>query len=138
MSTRASAPHSNIGRMCLAALILLGMSLQTGCVGSTPDGPGADAQAARMSRFRVLTYNTLHGLNVGRYWVRPGESDEQRSARVTLQVEDMARVAPDVMLLQEVNPLPHMAAAYVEPIARRIRLMPAGSDRSREWRSSRD
>jgi endonuclease/exonuclease/phosphatase family metal-dependent hydrolase len=67
-----------------------------------------------MSRFRVLTYNTLHGLNVGRYWVRPGESDEQRSARVTLQVEDMARVAPDVMLLQEVNPLPHMAAAYVD------------------------
>jgi endonuclease/exonuclease/phosphatase family metal-dependent hydrolase len=67
-----------------------------------------------MSRFRALTYNTLHGLNVGRYWVRPGESDEQRSARVTLQIEDMARVTPDVMLLQEVNPLPHMAATYVD------------------------
>ena len=66
-----------------------------------------------MSRFRVLTYNTLHGLDVGRFWVRPGESEEKRTARITTQIEDMARVAPDVMLLQEVNPLPHMAATYV-------------------------
>jgi endonuclease/exonuclease/phosphatase family metal-dependent hydrolase len=72
-----------------------------------------------MSRFRVLTYNTLHGLEVGRFWVRPGESNEERTARVTLQIEDMARVAPDVMLLQEVNPLPQMAIAYVDGLRAR-------------------
>jgi endonuclease/exonuclease/phosphatase family metal-dependent hydrolase len=30
-----------------------------------------------------------------------------------MQIDDMARVAPDVMLLQEVNPLPHMASTYI-------------------------
>ncbi|HSE57144.1 MAG TPA: endonuclease/exonuclease/phosphatase family protein [Nitrospiraceae bacterium] len=72
-----------------------------------------------MSRFRVLTYNTLHGLDVGRLWVRPGESEAERTARVTMQIEDMTRVAPDVMLLQEVNPLPRMAATYIDGLRAR-------------------
>ncbi|MEX5214751.1 MAG: endonuclease/exonuclease/phosphatase family protein [Nitrospiraceae bacterium] len=111
MSTRLRSAR---GRMRFATLLLACTSLLVACAGSTSDRPPDDPQATRMSRFRALTYNTLHGLNVGRYWVRPGETDEQRSARVTLQIEDMARVAPDVMLLQEVNPLPHMAATYVD------------------------
>ncbi|CAI4032117.1 Endo/exonuclease/phosphatase domain-containing protein [Nitrospira tepida] len=105
--------------MRLVAPILLGMSLHTGCVGSTSDRPPGDPDAARMSRFRVLTYNTLHGLDVGRLWVRPGESEDDRTARITLQIDDMARVEPDVMLLQEVNPLPRMATAYVDGLRAR-------------------
>ena len=67
-----------------------------------------------MSRFSVLTYNTLHGLEVGRYTVRPGESEEEHAARLAIQIEQMTAAAPDLMLLQEVNPLPDAAMVYVD------------------------
>ena len=59
------------GWMRLATLVLACIALLTGCFGSTQDRSHADHQGAPMSRFRVLTYNTLHGLDVGRFWVRP-------------------------------------------------------------------
>ncbi|HKQ35998.1 MAG TPA: endonuclease/exonuclease/phosphatase family protein, partial [Nitrospiraceae bacterium] len=59
-------------------------------------------------------YNTLHGLEVGRYTVRPGESDEEHAARLAIQIEQMTAAAPDLMLLQEVNPLPGRARMYVD------------------------
>ena len=62
----------------------------------------------------MLTYNTLHGLEVGRYSVRPGESEEEHAARLAIQIKQMAAAAPDVMLLQEVNPLPDTAMVYVD------------------------
>lgn len=67
-----------------------------------------------MSRFSVLTYNTLHGLEVGRFSVQPGESEEVHAARLAIQIEQMAAAAPDLMLLQEVNPLPAAARVYVD------------------------
>jgi endonuclease/exonuclease/phosphatase family metal-dependent hydrolase len=66
--------------------------------------------------FKVLTYNTLHGLQVERFWVRPGELLEQQMARFTLRVDQLADTQPDLALLQEVNPLPHMAERYVEAL----------------------
>jgi endonuclease/exonuclease/phosphatase family metal-dependent hydrolase len=63
--------------------------------------------------FKVLTYNTLHGLQVERFWVRPGEMLEQQLARFHLRVDQLAIAQPDLALLQEVNPLPHMAEKYV-------------------------
>lgn len=69
--------------------------------------------------FKVLTYNTLHGLQVERFWVRPGEMLEQQLARFHLRVEQLANAEPDVALLQEVNPLPHMAERYVEALQSR-------------------
>lgn len=80
----------------------------------SPETRGPEQNANRMSRFSVLTYNTLHGLEVGRYTVRPGESVEEHAARLALQVKQMAMAAPDVMLLQEVNPLPDAAMVYVD------------------------
>src|ERR671921_999026 len=62
--------------------------------------------------FKVLTYNTLHGLQVERFWVRPGEMLDRQLARFHLRVEQLAASEPDVALLQEVNPLPHMAQRY--------------------------
>lgn len=66
--------------------------------------------------FKVLTYNTLHGLQVERFWVRPGEMLEQQLARFHLRVDQLVESEPDVALLQEVNPLPHMAERYVEAL----------------------
>jgi endonuclease/exonuclease/phosphatase family metal-dependent hydrolase len=70
--------------------------------------------AERMDRFSVLTYNTLHGLEVGRFSVRPGQSEEERAARLALQINNMTAVAPNLILLQEVNPLPETAMVYVD------------------------
>lgn len=66
-----------------------------------------------MPQVLVLTYNTLHGLEPSGLTVKAGESKEVRQARLDLQFQQLSVVQPDVMLLQEVNPLPEMAEAYV-------------------------
>jgi endonuclease/exonuclease/phosphatase family metal-dependent hydrolase len=98
-------------RYALLSLSLL--LIQTGCVTSGPQSIDTSPQAKPLQQVRVLTYNTLHGLAVGRYSVHPGESQDERTARLALQADGIARVAPDLVLLQEVNPLPDMAEWYV-------------------------
>ena len=71
----------------------------------------------RSKTFTVLTYNTLHGLEVGKFWVRQIETDERYRARFTWRIKQLAEAQPDVILLQEVNPLPAMAHDYVEALA---------------------
>lgn len=71
-----------------------------------------------MSRFTVLTYNVLHGLEPSGLTVKAAESKEARQARRDLQFQQLSIVQPDVMLLQEVNPLPEMAEAYVAALKR--------------------
>ena len=66
--------------------------------------------------FKVLTYNTLHGLEVSKLWVRQAETDDQHRARFTLRIKQLAEAQPDVILLQEVNPLPAMAEDYVQSL----------------------
>jgi len=73
----------------------------------------------QVDTFKVLTYNTLHGLQVERFWVRPGEMLEQQMARFNLRVDQLTEAQPDLALLQEVNPLPHMAERYVEALQAR-------------------
>lgn len=84
----------------------------------TASGRQTDSQP-KADTFKVLTYNTLHGLQVERFWVHPGEMLEQQLARFHLRVEQLAETQPDVALLQEVNPLPHMAERYVEALQAR-------------------
>ena len=86
-------------------VLLACVFLIEGCSSSSPETRGPEPNAKGMSRFSVLTYNTLHGLEVGRYSVRPGESEEEHAGRLALQIEQMTAAAPDLMLLQEVNPL---------------------------------
>lgn len=66
-----------------------------------------------MPRVTVLTYNTLHGLEPSGLTVQASESKEARQARLDLQFRELSVIQPDVMLLQEVNPLPEMAERYV-------------------------
>jgi len=82
-----------------------------GCADSVRPTP--PPSGTPMQRFKVLTYNTLHGLEPSGLTVKAGESKEARQARLNLQFQQLSVVQPDVMLLQEVNPLPEMAEAYV-------------------------
>ncbi len=66
--------------------------------------------------FKVLTCNTLHGLEVSNLWVSQVETDEQHRARFTLRIKQLAEAQPDVILLQEVNPLPATTYDYVEAL----------------------
>ncbi|MBA2252297.1 MAG: hypothetical protein H0W13_06270 [Nitrospirales bacterium] len=74
--------------------------------------------ASASDTFTVLTYNTLHGLEVGRFWVWPGESRAERTGRFNITLHHLTDTQPDIMLLQEVNPLPHMAEEYVRALHR--------------------
>ena len=87
---------------------------------SRPDVPQALAEpSARSDTFKVVTYNTLHGLEVSKLWVRSVESDDERLARFTARIDQLADIQPDVILLQEVNPLPDMAQQYVRALKER-------------------
>ena len=83
------------------------------CTHFRPDAPVDDFNAEPMERIKILTYNTLHGLEPSGLTVKPSESKEERQARLNLQFQQLSAVQPDVLLLQEVNPLPEMAETYV-------------------------
>ena len=68
--------------------------------------PGPDS-------FTIVSYNAWHGLDAGEFWVNPSQTPEQSAARLQLQVKQIAKESPDVVLLQEVNPLPQRAEEYV-------------------------
>jgi endonuclease/exonuclease/phosphatase family metal-dependent hydrolase len=87
-----------------------------GCSSTPPTSDRSPSSVPQSDTFTVLTYNTLHGLMVERFWVRPGELLEQQLARFNLRVDQLAAARPDLALLQEVNPLPHMAERYVEAL----------------------
>ena len=90
-----------------------------GCSSVPPASDRHSNSFPQTDTFKVLTYNTLHGLQVEWFWVRPGEMLEQQLARFHLRVEQLVESEPDVALLQEVNPLPHMAERYVEALQAR-------------------
>jgi hypothetical protein len=75
--------------------------------------------------FTVVTWNVWHGLNTGEFWVTPAESPEENHARLQHQVAQLAAERPDVIFLQEVNPLPERALAYVEGL--KAKGLPAGA-----------
>ena len=63
--------------------------------------------------FTIVSYNAWHGLDAGEFWVTSTQTPEQSAARLRFQVEQIAKERPDVILLQEVNPLPQRAKEYV-------------------------
>src|SRR6476646_9065099 len=97
----------------IAVIVLVLYASASGCTGSIHPAPDREPTGTPMSRFRVLTYNTLHGLEPSGLTVKASESKEARQARLDLQFHQLSVVQPDLLLLQEVNPLPEMAEAYV-------------------------
>lgn len=97
-----------------AITLLLLLSSVTACTKSVPQVTPMDATKDQpMQRVKVLTYNTLHGLEPSGLTVKGSESKEVRQARLDLQFKQLSLVQPELVLLQEVNPLPETAEAYV-------------------------
>lgn len=96
--------------------IMLICSFMGGCADSAR--PALTPSGTPMPRVTVLTYNTLHGLEPSGLTVQASESKEARQARLDLQFRELSVIQPDVMLLQEVNPLPEMAERYVTAMKR--------------------
>ncbi|HEX8750205.1 MAG TPA: endonuclease/exonuclease/phosphatase family protein [Nitrospira sp.] len=83
------------------------------CAACTESIPVREPTGTPLPRVKFLTYNTLHGLEPSGLTVKASESKEERQARLDLQFRELSVIQPDVMLLQEVNPLPDMANRYV-------------------------
>ncbi len=81
------------------------------------EGPLVPPPGAGPAIFTVLTYNAWHGLNTGEFWVTPAETIESNQARLKFQAALIKAAKPDVVLLQEVNPLPIRADLYVQALA---------------------
>jgi endonuclease/exonuclease/phosphatase family metal-dependent hydrolase len=98
-------------------LSLLTAILAVGCMEPTHEA-FREPTGTPMPRITLLTYNTLHGLEPSGMTVRASESQEVRQARLDLQFRQLSLIQPDVMLLQEVNPLPEMAERYIAAMKR--------------------
>ncbi|MDH5625778.1 MAG: endonuclease/exonuclease/phosphatase family protein [Nitrospira sp.] len=99
------------------------MLMVTACAPITPplyrDGPRAGPPGTGPETFKVLTYNAWHGLDTGEFWVTASQTPEQSEARLQFQVVQIAATQPDIVLLQEINPLPARAERYVQALADR-------------------
>ena len=90
-----------------ALTLLLALSVVTACAKSVPQPSPADGPKGQpLQRFKVLTFNTLHGLEPSGLTVKASESKHAHQARLNLQFQQLSVVQPELMLLQEVNPLP--------------------------------
>ncbi len=81
--------------------------------------PAALAQPAQgeVRELRVLTFNVWHGLRSGESNRKfPGEDPERQERRLEWQIEQLRRLDPDVLLLQEVNPAKGLALRYAEAL----------------------
>lgn len=74
--------------------------------------PASPPAAAGEPALRVASLNAWHGLRTEGVWRFPGESRERSERRFALQVEELRRLDPDVVFLQEVNPSPRRSRRY--------------------------
>jgi endonuclease/exonuclease/phosphatase family metal-dependent hydrolase len=105
------------------ALATACLALVCACAPVTPPlrttDPTAVLPGAGPETFSVLTYNVWHGLDTGEFWVTPSETPEQSDARLQFLIAQISAARPDLILLQEVNPLPAQADRYVQALADR-------------------
>lgn len=104
------------GRRAAGVALLLGASLVAGCAGSLRSSPGAEATALLPSapprQVRILTVNVWSGLTY-RGVLSVGRHPDDPEARYRLLVERLRALGPDIIAIQEANPLP----AYAERLA---------------------
>ncbi len=108
------------GLTSISTAIIIAAFWMLSCTGPSPQVREPEKvsvpKAFPPETFKVLTYNVWHGLHVGPFWVTVSESPEKQEARFQQQVYQMAKAAPDIIFLQEVNPLPTRAEEYVEAL----------------------
>ena len=75
--------------------IALLCSFLAACTHSGPAAPAHEPDAKPLQRVKVLTYNTLHGLEPSGLTVKASESKEARQARLDLQFQQLSVVQPD-------------------------------------------
>jgi len=110
-------------RAVCALSLLMGMALLTGCAGPrlcfTPEEAAAYAPFASPREIRILTVNVWSGLTyegtlkVGRYADRP----EKRYEALAAQIRELA---PDIIAIQEANPLPDYAERLAADLDYRV------------------
>lgn len=98
------------------ALVAWGLLSCAGPAQQSEVVPPLEEGSAAPDAFRVVTYNALHGLLTGKFGVAAGESIEENERRFQLLILQLTRVAPDLVFLQEVNPLPARAERYVQAL----------------------
>lgn len=86
------------------------------CLGTVAPG-GGRARARAGHDLSVITYNVWHGLrSSGSRWRLPGEDPARTERRFALQLEELRKLQPDVLLLQEVNPNQRRARRYARAL----------------------
>ena len=98
----------------MSVVLLVMTGIVAGCMAATETR--REYGGTPLAQITLLTYNTLHGLEPSGLTVKANESQEARQARLDLQFRQLSIIQPDVMLLQEVNPLPEMADRYVSAL----------------------
>ena len=69
------------------------------------------------TKLEVLTFNVWHGRRSGESRRRfPGEEVGRAERRFERQIEEIRRIDPDVLLLQEVNPNQRQARRYARAL----------------------
>ena len=77
----------------------------------------AQSQSDSGTVLRVMTYNVWHGLRSGESRKRfPGEDAKRAQKRFDLQIAEIQRLDPDILLFQEVNPNQRQARRYAEAL----------------------
>ncbi len=103
--------------VCLASLVAVTLfACATAPPESREEEEPAPVVGSLPDSFKILTWNAWHGLATGEFWVTLSETPEDNTDRLKWQVRQIAHASPDVVLLQEVNPLPSRAEAYVEAL----------------------
>lgn len=76
-----------------------------------------EAQDRSGAALKVLTFNVWHGLRSGESRKKfPGEDADRAKKRFDLQIEEIQRLDPDVLLFQEVNPNQPQSRRYAEAL----------------------
>jgi len=100
------------GSLAIFALLL---ALLSACGGDDPAGPFSPG--VQPKTLRVLTFNLWHGLNPkGVISFEEYETPAGREARLKSFLRQARDLDPDVLLLQEVNPLPQLTGRIAEEL----------------------
>ncbi len=78
--------------------------------------PALSQPPAEALSLRVVTLNTWHGFRPAKLGIRWIEEPSERRERFECQIGQLQALEPDLILLQEVNPIPQRSRYYAEQL----------------------